>query len=80
MKALFHGVPVVALPFGRDPKDIAVRIEVSRALAFSLSPASSAASLATAVRRVLQAPAFRDAAQRMAAVLAHNAKQDRAVG
>ncbi len=78
MKALAHGLPLVVMPFGRDQKDNAARIEVAGA-GLSLSPSASPARIAAAIRRVLEEPGFRQAAQRLATVIARDVKEDRAV-
>jgi len=78
MKALAHGLPVVAMPFGRDQKDNGARIEVAGA-GLSLSQKSSPARIAVAIRRVLEEPGFRAGAQRMAAIIGRDVKEDRAV-
>lgn len=77
-KALAHGLPVIALPFGRDQKDNGARV-AERGAGLSLSPTASPARIAGAVRRVLGEARFRDSARRMAAVIARDVKEDRAV-
>lgn len=66
MRALAAGVPLVALPMGRDQDAAAVRIVVR---GLGLRPKRTPAAIAEAVRRVLDDPSFRAAAQRMAAEL-----------
>ena len=78
MKALAHALPLVVMPFGRDQKDNGARVEVCGA-GVSLPPTASPGRIASAVRRVLEEPAFRAGAQRMAAVIARDVKEDRAV-
>jgi UDP:flavonoid glycosyltransferase YjiC (YdhE family) len=78
MKALAHGLPVVVLPFGRDQKDNGARIEAAGA-GLALSPGSGPARIAAAIRRVLEEPGFREGARRLAAVIARDVKEDRAV-
>lgn len=78
MKALAHGLPVVVMPFGRDQKDNGARVEVAGA-GLSLSPKASPARIAVAIRRVLEEPHFRECAQRMAAIVARDVQEDRAV-
>jgi UDP:flavonoid glycosyltransferase YjiC (YdhE family) len=78
MKALAHGLPVVVMPFGRDQKDNGARVVVAGA-GLSLSPNASPARIAVAIRRVLEEPGFREGAQRMAAIIGRDVKEDRAV-
>jgi MGT family glycosyltransferase len=66
MRALACGLPLIALPMGRDQDGAAVRI-VHRGL--GLRPGRKPNAIAQAVRRVLGEPSFRAAAQRMAATL-----------
>jgi MGT family glycosyltransferase len=63
-KALAHGVPVVAVPFGRDQLEVARRVEVSGAGVRLLAGRLRADRLRGAVR---VAVGRRDAAQRVAA-------------
>lgn len=63
MRALSFGVPLIALPMGRDQDASAVRI-VHRGL--GLRPKRNAAAIAGAVTRVLEETSFRAAARRMA--------------
>ena len=66
-KALVHGVPVVAIPFGRDQPEVARRVEVSgagvRLPLRNLSPAR----LRAAVRAAME---LRPGAQRVARAFA----------
>ena len=78
MKALAHGLPLVVMPFGRDQKDNGARVEVIGA-GLSLSSNAGPARIAVAIRRVLEEPGFREAAQRVAAIIRRDVKEDRAV-
>jgi MGT family glycosyltransferase len=78
MKALAHGLPVLVMPFGRDQKDNGARVEVAEA-GLSLPPGSNPARIARAIRRLIEEPHFRQAAQRLAVVIARDVKEDRAV-
>jgi MGT family glycosyltransferase len=78
MKALAHGLPVVVMPFGRDQKDNGARVEVAGA-GLSISAGSNPTRIASAIRRVLDEPGFRKAAERLAVVIARDVKEDRAV-
>ncbi|MFN8183188.1 MAG: glycosyltransferase [Candidatus Nanopelagicales bacterium] len=63
-KALANGVPVVAVPFGRDQLEVARRVEVAGAGVRLPSRRLSAARLESAVR---EAMSMREGAQRVAA-------------
>lgn len=78
MKALARGLPVVVMPFGRDQKDNGARVAAAGA-GLSLPSTATPARIAGAVRRVLEEPGFRRGAERMAAVIARDVKEDRAV-
>ena len=78
MKALAHGVPLVVVPLGRDQLDNAARVEACGA-GLRLSPGASASRIAQAVRRVLDEPRFRERARHMAAIVARDVREDRAV-
>ena len=73
MKALAHGVPMVCIPMGRDQNDTAARV-VHHGAGVRLSPRSSAARIAAAVREVLDDPRFRENAQRMSRAIAEEAR------
>jgi UDP:flavonoid glycosyltransferase YjiC (YdhE family) len=66
MRALASGVPLIALPMGRDQDGSAVRI-VHRGL--GLRPGRSPQAIAAATQRVLTEASFRSTAQRMATQL-----------
>lgn len=78
IKALAQGVPVVALPIGRDQPDVAARLVASGA-GLRLRPGSPARRIAAAVERVLHEPSFAAAAARLAEGIAEEVAQDRAV-
>jgi UDP:flavonoid glycosyltransferase YjiC (YdhE family) len=78
MKTLAHGLPLVVMPFGRDQNDNGARVEVSGA-GIALSPSSGTGRIADAIRRVLEEPAFRSCAQRMAEIIARDVRADRAI-
>lgn len=65
MKALAAGVPVVAIPMGRDQPDTAARI-VGRHAGVRLKPAAGAAEIAHAIQRVIDDPSFAAAAREQA--------------
>jgi len=77
-KALAAGVPVVAMPLGRDQPDNAARL-VATGAGLRLRPSAKPAAIAAAVRRVLAEPSFRAGAQRLADAIAADLAEDRAV-
>ena len=66
-KALAHGVPVVAVPFGRDQPEVARRVEVAGAGVRLPARRLSPDSLRHAVRRAIE---MREGAERVAAAFA----------
>jgi UDP:flavonoid glycosyltransferase YjiC (YdhE family) len=78
MKAMAHGVPVVAMPIGRDQPDVAARVVASGA-GLRLRPGSAPRKVAAAVGRVLNEPGFAAAAGRMAEAIRRDTAEDRAV-
>ncbi len=63
LKALAAGVPVVAMPLGRDQLDNAARV-VHHGAGLRLKPKAKPDAIAKAVRRVLEEPSFSAAAER----------------
>lgn len=78
IKALAHGVPVVALPIGRDQPDVSARL-VATGAGLRLRPGSPPRRIAGAVERVLHEPSFGAAAGRLADAITADVAQDRAV-
>jgi MGT family glycosyltransferase len=78
MKALIAGVPLVLVPLGRDQPDNAGRV-VHADAGIRLRKNASASALRTAIGRVIEDPRYRAAAQRMAARLASEREDNRAV-
>ena len=78
IKSLAAGVPVVALPLGRDQLDNAARVAAHGA-GLRLKPKASADKIAGAVSRVIEEPSFKAGAQRLAAAIAADMRDDRAV-
>ena len=62
IKAIAAGVPVLAIPLGRDQPDNAARA-ARHGVAVVLSPRSDAATIARAVQRMLAEPSYRAAAE-----------------
>ena len=68
VKALAAGVPALCLPMGRDQRDNTIRA-VRHGDALRLRPTASAARIAAGVRRVLEDPSYRRAAEALGARL-----------
>ena len=77
IKALAAGVPVVAMPLGRDQLDNAARV-VHHGAGLRLKPKAKPDAIAKAVRRLLDEPSFAAAAERMAAAIAAETAEDQA--
>jgi MGT family glycosyltransferase len=77
IKALAAGVPVVAMPLGRDQLDNAARV-AHHGAGLRLKPKASSEQIARAVRRVLDEPSFAASAGRVAAAIAAETAEDRA--
>ena len=77
IKSLAAGVPVVAMPLGRDQLDNAARV-AHHGAGLRLKPKASSDAIARAVRRVLDEPSYRANAERLAAAIASETSQDRA--
>jgi UDP:flavonoid glycosyltransferase YjiC (YdhE family) len=78
IKSLAAGVPVVALPLGRDQLDNAARV-VHHGAGLKLKPKASSEAIAAAVRRVLDEPAFAAGARRIADAITVETARDLAV-
>jgi MGT family glycosyltransferase len=78
VKALASGVPVLVLEHGRDQADNAARI-VHHGAGVRLGRSATAAKVADAIRRVLNDPAYRTAAQRLGAALRRDSGDGRLV-
>jgi MGT family glycosyltransferase len=78
LKALTAGVPLVLVPLGRDQPDNAGRVAYAGA-GIRLRKNTSTAALRAAVARVIDDPRYRTAARHMAARLAAERDDDRAV-
>ena len=78
IKALAAGVPVVALPLGRDQLDNAARV-VHHGTGLRLKPKARTEAIAAAVRRVVGEPSFAANAERIAAAIADETAEDLAV-
>ncbi len=78
IKSLAAGVPVVAVPLGRDQLDNAARV-AHHGAGIRLKPSAKPDAIAGAVRRVIEDPAYAAAAGRLAAAIAAEIADDRAV-
>jgi MGT family glycosyltransferase len=78
IKALAAGLPLVCLPMGRDQLDVAARV-VYRGAGIRLDAEAAPHAIATALDEVLTDSGYREAAERIAAVIAEETAQDRAV-
>jgi MGT family glycosyltransferase len=65
MKALYHGVPMVLVPWGRDQPGVAARAEALGVAAVVRRDACSDASVAQAVRQVLDDPRYTERVRAM---------------
>jgi UDP:flavonoid glycosyltransferase YjiC (YdhE family) len=64
VRALAAGVPMIVMPQGRDQADDAARV-TSRRAGITINKNARPAAVAAAVRRVLDDPRYRQAAQRL---------------
>ena len=78
IKALAAGVPLVCLPLGRDQLDNAARVAAHGA-GLRLKPKARPDAIARAVSRVIDDPSYAAGARRMAAAIADDVREDRAV-
>ena len=69
LKALYHGVPMVLVPWGRDQPGVAARAEALGVAKVIPREALSAGRLAEAVAAVLSTPQYQSEGQRHAARL-----------
>jgi MGT family glycosyltransferase len=77
VKALAAGVPMVMMPFGRDQVEIAARAAYA-GTGVRIRPGAGPARIARAVREVLGASAYREAAGRAARTIAAEQSRDNA--
>ncbi len=78
MKALAHGKPLLCLPLGRDQGDNAARVAFAGA-GLRLAPSAGIKALERAIAQLLTEPEFARGAQRLAADIAQDVAEDRAV-
>jgi MGT family glycosyltransferase len=77
LKALAAGVPVVAIPLGRDQLDNAARV-AHHGAGLRLKPKAKPEAIARAVRRVIEEPSFAANARRLADAIAAETAEDHA--
>jgi MGT family glycosyltransferase len=73
IKSLAHGVPLVCLPLGRDQRDNAARV-VERGCGLTLDRDAPVETIRRAIARVLDEPPFAEAARRLQAAIAEDAR------
>lgn len=78
IKSLAAGVPVVALPMGRDQPDNAARM-VAAGAGVTLKPSAKVEAIRAAVADVLETPSYTAAAGRLAVAMAAEGESDRAL-
>jgi UDP:flavonoid glycosyltransferase YjiC (YdhE family) len=77
MRALSAGLPLLCLPMGRDQDDNAARVGFAGA-GLRLRPSASATRIAAAVRRLLEEPRYRVAAEEIGQTITRDAPAHRA--
>jgi MGT family glycosyltransferase len=78
-RALWHGLPLLVMPMGRDQNDIALRVEAHGA-GLVLPREASEAELVSALGRLAKEPQFGVAARRLGEAIAADIKSERLVG
>ena len=78
-RALWHGLPLLVMPMGRDQNDIALRVEAHGA-GLVLPRDASEAELVSALGRLAKEPQFGVAARRLGEAIAADIKSERLVG
>ena len=78
-RALWHGLPLLVMPMGRDQDDIAVRVE-ARGAGLSVPPTASEMEIAGALNQLIKEPHFRINARRLGDAIAGDIESERLVG
>jgi MGT family glycosyltransferase len=78
-RALWHGLPLLVMPMGRDQNDIALRVEAHGA-GVILPQNASETEIAAALNRLIREPHFRVAASQLGDAIAADIKAERLVG
>jgi MGT family glycosyltransferase len=73
IRALAQGLPQLVIPHGRDQNDNACRI-AHRGAGLTLMPSATTAEIHDALRRLIEEPAFAEAARRLGAAVAQEAR------
>jgi MGT family glycosyltransferase len=77
-RALWHGLPLLVMPMGRDQNDIALRVEAHGA-GLILPSGASEAEIAVALGRLAKEPQFGIAARRLGEAIALEIRSERLV-
>lgn len=78
MRALYHGLPMVCLPMGRDQNDNAARV-VAHGAGIRLARSAKPEKIRDAVRQVLESPSFRNQAERLERAVRRDVERDDAL-
>jgi MGT family glycosyltransferase len=78
-RALWHGLPLLVMPMGRDQDDVALRVE-ARGAGLILPPTAPEAEITAAINRLISEPHFRIAARRLGEAINAEIKSARLVG
>lgn len=78
-RALWHGLPLLVMPMGRDQDDIAMRVEF-HGTGLILPPTASEIEIAAALTRLISEPHFGVAARRLGDAIAGEINAARLVG
>jgi MGT family glycosyltransferase len=77
-RALWHGLPLLVMPMGRDQNDIALRV-TARGAGLALPPDASETEIAAALRRLISEPNFTVAARRLGGAIGADIRSERLV-
>ncbi len=78
-RALWHGVPLLVMPMGRDQNDIALRVRAHGA-GLSLPSTASETEIAGALNRLTTQPHFRVNARLLGDAITYDIQAERLVG
>ena len=78
-RALWHGLPLLVMPMGRDQNDIALRVEAN-GVGLSLPSTAFETEIAGALNHLIKEPHFRVTARRLGDAIANDIKSERLVG
>jgi UDP:flavonoid glycosyltransferase YjiC (YdhE family) len=77
-RALWHGLPLLVMPMGRDQDDIALRV-IAHGAGLTLPPNASEPDIAAALQRLIREPHFTVAARALGEAIAADIKSERLV-